>query len=76
METPFGQAIHEFDGDEVQELTPRRVNDISINETDTSSCKEENRRVIASTSIYAFFKGRHNSSEPTIKACLQSKARW
>nr|XP_027071766.1 uncharacterized protein LOC113696566 [Coffea arabica] len=75
VENPFGQPVHEFVGDEVQEVPPPRVRDISMNEAGTSLGKGK-RKTTAPTGIRAFFKGGRDSSQPTIKACLQSKDKW
>nr|XP_027124009.1 uncharacterized protein LOC113740668 [Coffea arabica] len=40
------------------------------------SSSKGKRKVTASTGIRAFFKGGCDTSQPTIKACLQSKEKW
>ncbi|XP_071933455.1 uncharacterized protein [Coffea arabica] len=46
-----------------------------MNEAGTSLGKGE-RKTTAPTGIRAFFKGGRDSTQPTIKACLQSKDKW
>ncbi|XP_027102739.2 uncharacterized protein [Coffea arabica] len=75
VESPFGQPVHEFVGDEVQEVPPPRIREISMNEAGTSLGKGK-RKTTAPTGIHAFFKGGRDSTQPTIKACLQSKDKW
>ncbi|XP_071917038.1 uncharacterized protein [Coffea arabica] len=75
VENPFGQPVHEFVGDEVQAVPPPRVREISMNEAGTSLGRGK-RKTTAPTGIHAFFKGGRDSSQPTIKACLQSKNKW
>ncbi|XP_071906285.1 uncharacterized protein [Coffea arabica] len=40
------------------------------------SSSKGKRKVTTSTGIRAFFKGGRDTSQPTIKACLQSKEKW
>ena len=69
MKNPFGHTTYVFDGDEVQEIPFHLANEIG-------SSSKGKRKVTTSTSIRAFFKDGRDTSQPTIKTCLQSKEKW
>ncbi|XP_027099005.2 uncharacterized protein [Coffea arabica] len=69
VENPFGHTTHAFDGDEVLEIPSSLANEMG-------SSSKGKRKVTASTGIRALFKGGCDTSQPTIKTCLQSKEKW
>ncbi|KAL3523232.1 hypothetical protein ACH5RR_016066 [Cinchona calisaya] len=70
-ENPFGHFMNEYDGDEVQEIPHLPAK--GVYEVETSAGKGKRK---ATTSINAYIKGGRDSSQPTIKACMQSKEKW
>ncbi|KAL3509230.1 hypothetical protein ACH5RR_028631 [Cinchona calisaya] len=72
-ENSYGCSVNDFDGDDIQEIPPPRAKGVSINIVGVSAGKGKRK---ATTSINAYFKGGHDTSQPTIKACLQSKEKW
>ncbi|KAL3518882.1 hypothetical protein ACH5RR_021471 [Cinchona calisaya] len=72
-ENPYGRSVNDFDGDDIQEIPPPRAEGVSINMAGASASKGKRK---ATTGINAYFKGGRDTSQPTIKACLQSKEKW
>ncbi|XP_027077056.2 uncharacterized protein [Coffea arabica] len=69
VENPFGRTTHTFDGDEIQEILFPSANEIGVS-------SKGKRKVTVSIGIRPFLKGGRDTSQLTIKACLQSKEKW
>ncbi|KAL3520068.1 hypothetical protein ACH5RR_018217 [Cinchona calisaya] len=72
-ENPYGCSVNDFDGDDIQEIHPPQPKGVSINMVGASASKGKRKATIG---INAYFKDGCDTSQPTIKACLQSKEKW
>ncbi|KAL3533222.1 hypothetical protein ACH5RR_006743 [Cinchona calisaya] len=69
-ENPYGRSMNDFAGNDIQEIPPPRAKGVSINMVGASAGKGKRKVTIG---INTYFKGGCDTSQPTIKACLQSK---
>lgn len=68
--SPYGKSIHEFEGDDVQEIPQVEKTNIGVGASSKGKRK-------ANGNIEAYFKyGTNDSTQPSIKAIMQSKERW
>ena len=81
-ENPFGPSVNQFDGDEVEEVTLPPAQTMGIQGEShqggqPTSSKRKSLKRPATTTLGTFFKsGMLDPSQPTIKACMQSKEKW
>ena len=69
--TSYGWSLDDFNDDEDEELQSQPINDAN------SGASKGKRKVTRARGIQKYFKvGVGNHSQPTIKACMQSKERW